>query len=111
MAENHGRPDRQPIPRPAPAGLSRAGPEEEVAVRMALAPPRWFVGLLLAALLVARPQAQTPSAPPPPQRAAQPVFKAATDVIVIDVAVTNDTGDAVSGLTPADFKLEVDGKP
>jgi hypothetical protein len=80
---------------------------------MTLVPTRWFVGLLAAALLVARPQAQTqtPSAPTPPQQTAQPVFKAATDVIVIDVAVTNDTGDAVSGLTPADFKLEVDGKP
>ena len=77
---------------------------------MTSAPTRRFVGLLVAALLIARPQAQTPSAPPPPQ-SAQPVFKASTDVIVIDVAVTNDTGDAVSGLTPADFKLEVDGKP
>ncbi len=80
---------------------------------MTLAPTRWFVGLLASALLVARlpAQTQTPSAPTPPQQTAQPVFKAATDVIVIDVAVTNDTGDAVSGLTPADFKLEVDGKP
>ena len=78
---------------------------------MTLAPTRWFVGLLVAALLVARPQAQTPSAPPPPQQTGQPLFKAATDVIVIDVAVTNDTGDAVSGLTAADFNLEVDGKP
>ena len=78
---------------------------------MTLAPTRCFVGLFVAALLVARPQAQTPSAPPPPQQTGQPLFKAATDVIVIDVAVTNDTGDAVSGLTAADFKLEVDGKP
>jgi len=76
---------------------------------MTLAPSRWFVGLVASALLVARLPAQTQApSPPPPQ---QPVFKAATDVIVIDVAVTNDTGNVVSGLTPADFKLEVDGKP
>ena len=79
---------------------------------MRLAPTRWFVSLLASALLVARlPAQQTPASPAAPQQTPQPVFKAATDVIAIDVAVTNDTGDAVSGLTPADFKLEVDGKP
>jgi VWFA-related protein len=84
---------------------------------MTAALTRWLASLLAMALYVATPHAQTPStpAPPPPAppstQATQPVFKASTDVIVIDVGVTSDKGDVVSGLAQADFTLEVDGKP
>jgi VWFA-related protein len=79
---------------------------------MTVALTRCLPSLLATALLVAMPQAQTQTGPAPPSpQPAPPVFKASTDVIVIDVGVTSDTGDVVSGLTDTDFKLEVDGKP
>ena len=84
-------------------------------------PPRtrWLVSLIATSLVVAIARAQTqtpaPSAPattaPAPAQGSQPVFKSTTDVIVIDVGVTSDKGDVVTGLTDADFTLQVDGKP
>jgi hypothetical protein len=58
---------------------------------------------------------QSPSAPAA-QSAAQapaqpPVFRAGTELIAIDVAVTTDKGDAVAGLAASDFRVEIDGKP
>ena len=55
-------------------------------------------------------QAQAPARPTAPPQS-PPVFKSTTDVIAIDVTVVSANGEVVSGLTPADFKLEIDGKP
>ena len=43
--------------------------------------------------------------PPPPQ------FEAHADVVLVDVTVVSGNGDPVTGLTAADFALEVNGQP
>ena len=47
----------------------------------------------------------TPQVPPPPQ------FEARADVVLVDVTVVSGNGDPVTGLTAADFELEVNGQP
>lgn len=44
----------------------------------------------------------------PPQT---PVFRGSTDVVVVDVRVTDRAGGHVTDLTAADFRLEIDGRP
>ena len=51
------------------------------------------------------PSAPTPQVPPPPQ------FEARADVVLVDVTVVSGNGDPVTGLTAADFALEVNGQP
>lgn len=74
-----------------------------------------------AALWAAAP-AQTPPQTPPAQTPARPtaapaspdqvpVFESTVDVVALDVAVVDEDGRPVRGLTPGDFVLEVDGKP
>lgn len=45
----------------------------------------------------------------PPQQT--PVFRGSTNVVVVDVQITDGAGVPIEGLTPADFSLTVDGKP
>src|SRR5687767_7345813 len=53
--------------------------------------------LLIAALVLAAPSAQ------------QPTFKAATQVVELDVRVFDKDGKFLTGLTPADFEVIEDG--
>jgi VWFA-related protein len=61
---------------------------------------------LCLALSVAAPSAQTPT--PPSQ---QPVFRTGVDLLTVDATVVDRDGRQVTDLTPADFIVEVDGKP
>jgi VWFA-related protein len=63
----------------------------------------------LALLLEGWPGAQTQSQEPPPQPQA-PVFRAAVDVVAIDVQVVDRSGEPLYGLTPVDFAVAIDGK-
>jgi VWFA-related protein len=65
---------------------------------------RTMLPLAVVLLGAAAVQAQT-QAPP------QPVFRARTDLVAVDVSVLDDKGRPVTGLTAADFTLMVDGKP
>jgi VWFA-related protein len=60
---------------------------------------------LAAAVLMAALQAA-----PAPQKP-QTVFRSGVDRVAVDVIVVDRDGRPVSDLTPADFRLEVDGKP
>jgi len=42
--------------------------------------------------------------------AQQPVFKTGVDLVVVEATVVDKSGTVVSGLTPADFQVEVGGK-
>jgi VWFA-related protein len=65
--------------------------------------------VVLALLLVA---SQRGSAQAPAQgRADQPVFRAQTAIVTVDVAVRDANGEIVRGLTAADFTVLEDGKP
>jgi VWFA-related protein len=67
--------------------------------------------VLLAATVVAQ-TPQTPQTPPPqpPQPAAkQPVFRAGIDLLSVDATVLDAEGRQVTDLTPADFRVQVDG--
>ena len=57
------------------------------------------VGVLILASAVAAPTAQQPAAR----------FKSGVDLVTVDVAVLNSTGQPIPGLTAADFELSVDG--
>ena len=56
--------------------------------------------LLLATLFAVAPRAQE-----------QPVFRARTDLVLVDAAVLDRDGSPVRDLTAADFAVEVDGQP
>ena len=73
---------------------------------------RWTIaGLAVGALAGggAWPQAQQP--PATPAGAAQPVFKTGVDLVVVEATVVDKSGTVAAGLTPADFHVEVGGKP
>ncbi len=59
--------------------------------------------------------AQTPTAPPPAQPQAPemptPRFRAEADVVVVEATVLDRKGAIVRDLGPADFKVEIGGKP
>ncbi|HEY7475669.1 MAG TPA: VWA domain-containing protein [Vicinamibacterales bacterium] len=65
------------------------------------------LALLLEGWLGAQSQTQSQAPPPPAQ---PPVFRAAVDVVAIDVQVVDRTGDPLKGLTPVDFEVSIDGK-
>ena len=46
-----------------------------------------------------------------PPGAAPPVFGVGVDVVAVDASVVDPDGRPVLGLSPADFRVEVDGKP
>jgi VWFA-related protein len=52
-------------------------------------------------------QSQTQAQPQEPQA---PVFRAAVDVVRIDVQVVDRSGEPFKGLTPEDFEVSIDGK-
>jgi VWFA-related protein len=45
------------------------------------------------------------------QPPAQPVFKTGIDLVVVEATVVDKSGKVAAGLTPADFHVEVGGKP
>jgi len=65
------------------------------------------LAVLLSASVSARAQAPAEQEPQP----APPVFGVGVDVIAIDAGVVDAKGQPVLGLGPADFKVQVDGKP
>jgi Ca-activated chloride channel homolog len=79
---------------------------------------RWaaFACLLLAAHFLApdgraqQPGAQTKPAPPPIEIDEDEVLKIDTDLVLVDVTVTDAAGRHVKGLCPEDFKLYDDGE-
>ena len=64
-----------------------------------------LVLLVTALLLVA--SAPLPAQPPP----GPPVFGVAVDIVAVDAGVVDAEGQPVLGLGPADFQVQVDGKP
>ena len=78
-----------------------------------------FVLVACGFLAIASAQQPAPPPPPPPAPPAQPPaqlptppqFEAHADVVLVDVSVVSGNGDPVTGLTAADFSLEVNGKP
>jgi VWFA-related protein len=70
-------------------------------------PPCGIPLIVLWALLSASPQSQT--AAPNPQSI--PTFKAKARLVLLDIVVTNNKGEPVTGLKKEDFELFEDGKP
>jgi VWFA-related protein len=68
---------------------------------------RLVLVLLLTAGVVAHEQKPAPAEPPPQQ----PVFRAGTDLVRVDVTVTQRGDEAVSDLTMADFEVSEDDVP
>jgi VWFA-related protein len=64
-------------------------------------------GLLLAALLPSTSEAQAPL----PVQPGGFREEARVELVVVDAFVTDRDGDPIPGLTPADFRVRVDGKP
>jgi VWFA-related protein len=54
--------------------------------------------------------AQSAQQPPAPPQQAPPVFKAAVDLVAVDVSVIDGSGRPVRGLDAADFRVTVDGQ-
>ncbi|MEO5818996.1 MAG: VWA domain-containing protein [Vicinamibacteraceae bacterium] len=55
--------------------------------------------------------AQTPAGQPQPADLPTPRFRAEADVVVVEATVLDRKGVVVTGLGPADFKVEISGKP
>src|SRR4026209_2771827 len=64
--------------------------------------------LLLTASLSAQEQKPAPADPPPQQT---PIFRAGTDLVRVDVTVTQRGDEAVSDLTMEDFEVSEDDVP
>lgn len=64
----------------------------------------WFAAPVVAAVLAAQAPAQRPPDPPAPR------FRAQADVVVVEATVTDRKDAVVTGLGPADFKVEIGGK-
>jgi len=47
----------------------------------------------------------------PPQTPQAPTFRGSTDIVAVDFLAIDADGKPIGNLTPADFKLTVDGKP
>ncbi|HEY0511271.1 MAG TPA: VWA domain-containing protein [Thermoanaerobaculia bacterium] len=71
------------------------------------------IGLALPALLASLLPAAAQQPPAPAAGAPQSIFGEQIEVRVVNVeaVVTDRQGNRISGLTPGDFRLEVDGKP
>lgn len=63
-------------------------------------------GLLVAVLAAAAQEAPAPAAATPPL-----VFGVGVDIVAVDASVVGADGRPVVGLAPADFKVQVDGRP
>ena len=69
----------------------------------------WLAATLaLVRVVAAQPAGQAPSQEPPPQ---QPIFRAGTALVRVDVTVTGRNGEPVVDLQAADFEVEEDGVP
>jgi VWFA-related protein len=66
-----------------------------------------FLLVALSASIAASPQAQTSS----PATQSIPTFKAKARLVLVDVVVTNNRGEPVTGLEREDFEVLEDGKP
>ena len=66
-----------------------------------------FLLVVLSASIAASPQAQTSS----PATQSIPTFKAKARLVLVDVVVTNNKGEPVTGLKREDFEVLEDGKP
>ena len=74
---------------------------------------RWrrpVIGLMLAALVVLRGDAQR-AAPTPTPSQPPPVFRTGINVVRVDVIVSDRSGQPVGDLTASDFQVTEDGKP
>jgi VWFA-related protein len=76
-----------------------------MSMRVALR-PRYVVAVVASLCLVAVPSGQTQ-----PQNAAVPVFKAGTELVLVNVVVRDRNGAVVRGLTQDDFSITEDDKP
>lgn len=63
------------------------------------------------ALMCALVSAQSPPQPPVQTPAQTPTFRVRTDLVTLDVAVTEGNGRPVTGLTAKDFTVYEDGRP
>jgi VWFA-related protein len=66
-----------------------------------------FLLVVLSAFIAASPQVQTSS----PATQSIPTFKAKARLVLVDVVVTNNGGEPVTGLKREDFEVLEDGKP
>jgi VWFA-related protein len=80
----------------------------------------WIVAMLLLAASSPRPETAAQSAPPPPPPQARPaqdpvqqppVIRTGTNIVRVDVTVTNRDGESISNLTKEDFEVTEDGVP
>jgi len=71
---------------------------------------RLVLVLLLTAAVAAQEQKPAP-AEPPPQQPAQPIFRAGTDLVRVDVTVTQRGDEAVTDLKAEDFEITEDEVP
>jgi VWFA-related protein len=68
-------------------------------------------GVLALGVLVSAQQATQPPAPPPAEPLQQPIFRAGTDLVRVDVTVTGRGDEPVADLRLADFEVTEDGVP
>jgi VWFA-related protein len=73
------------------------------------------LGALAVAPLLAQeppePKPQLPATSPGATAQAPPVFGVGVDVVAVDASVVDRDGRPITGLSPDDFRVEVDGKP
>ena len=67
--------------------------------------------VLLVSLVAALEARQAPEAQQAPQAPPQPIFRAGTDLVRVDVTVTQRGDEPVADLTPADFEITEDDVP
>src|SRR5580704_8534277 len=68
----------------------------------------YLVWPLAAALAIAPPHSQAPAPNPP---ATAPTIKVETRVVLVDVVVTDDQGNAIVGLDKKNFQITEEGAP
>jgi VWFA-related protein len=66
---------------------------------------------VLAAASAAHAQAPAPSAAPSPEPSPGAAFPAQIELVTVDVVVTDKKGNAITGLTQADFQITEDDRP
>ncbi len=69
------------------------------------------LALFATSAALAQSSAQAPPADPQPPTAAPPVFRTGSELVRVDVRVTDDQGHPVTDLRPGEVKLEEEGKP
>ena len=67
--------------------------------------------LVLVLLMTVSVAAQEPRPAPADPPSQQPIFRAGTDLVRVDVTVTQNGDEAVSDLTAADFEITEDQVP